>query len=153
MDMQDLYAAYNAKRDTLKAMDEKIEKREAALDRLKAKRDKLWDSVSWVDDIVKPLALSLREHTAADNFKVYGPFGLRAYTSIYLEKGNMTGGITLTMNDGKLFYDTGEKTGDYEHGSIGELNGFDNVTAPLPDDVSEITALLHWFEMPSACKN
>lgn len=43
-------------------------------------------------------------------------------------------------------YDTGEKTGDYQNGSIGELNGFNNVTAPLPDTIPEIAALLRWFD-------
>lgn len=145
--MVDIYAAFNEKKDELKAIDEKIEKREAALERLKAKRNKMCDNLSWVKMLVHPLADELKNLVGAEKYEVYGPFGLRAETSIYLRKGNRSGGITLTPHDKfRLYYDTGEKRGYYEDGSIGALNGMDNVEAPLPDDISEIAALLHWYE-------
>lgn len=145
--MNELYAAYAEKRGELKKITTKIEKHTAAIARLEKKRDKLWDTCGWVKMLVYPLADALKDFTGAEKYKVYGPFGLRADCSIYVKKGNMLGEITLTFDSNwRLHYDTGEKDGSYERGSIGDLNGFDNVTAPLPDSVSEIAALLRWFE-------
>ena len=149
MNLTNLYAAHDAKRAELKAMNEKIEKREAALERLRAKRDELWDSFSWVSMLVDPLAEALAEYPGANGFETFGPFGLRAATSIHLYKNEKLGHITLTLEDGKrLNYDTGEKCGNYASGSLGNLNGFDNVTASLPDSIPEIAELLHWYDNP-----
>lgn len=159
MNMNELYSAHDAKRAELEALRRKveeherlIEKHQATIRRIEKKRDKLWGSFSWVSMLVEPLAAALKEYCGGDEVKVYGPFGLRAYTSIYVCKGNRIGGITLTTTDAargwRLRYDTGEKTGAYESESIGALNGFDNKTAPLPDEISEIAALLGWFDDP-----
>lgn len=42
----------------------------------------------------------------------------------------------------QLDYDTGEKKGKFARNSIGELNGFDNVTAPLPLDAEKVAEIL-----------
>ena len=147
MNMNELYDAFTEKKAELKVLEDKIEKHERSIERLKAKYYKTCDSLSWVKCLVYPLAEELKNLVGAEKYDVYGPFGLRAETSIYLRKGKMSGSITLTPHDNfRLYYDTGEKRGQYEARSLGALNGMDNVEAPLPDDVSEIAALLHWFE-------
>lgn len=40
-----------------------------------------------------------------------------------------------------LRYETGECTDRYEPGTVGFINGLNNITAPLPDSVEEILAL------------
>lgn len=154
--MAELYAAHDTKRRELELLRKKveehyriIEKHKSAIRHIEKKRDKLWDSFSWVSMLVKPLAEALKQETGSESFKTYGPFGLRAYVSIYVHKGQKCGGITLTLDsEGRLRYDTGEKTCRYDSNStgIGALNGMDNVTAPLPDDISEIASLLRWFD-------
>ena len=44
--------------------------------------------------------------------------------------------------DFALSYDTGEHKGRYAAGTIGYLNGFDNVTAPLPLDAEKVAEIL-----------
>ena len=133
----------------LKRIDEKILQRSRQIERLKKKRDKVYYSFSWIDNVVKPLMHDLEKATGLTG-EIYGPFGLRAETSIYLRK-DMSKSITETetlsielehMSDG-TYYATGEETNNYQPMSIGWLNGFHHVMAPLPDTLEEIIALLH----------
>ena len=46
------------------------------------------------------------------------------------------------MKNVHLRYDTCERNNKYQHGSIGELNGFNKIEAPLPESVEEIVKLI-----------
>lgn len=145
--MQELYNNYTKTREEIKKVDDRIA-------RLERKRRSLEEKSSWVTQIVTPLAEKLAEHFGLF-YEIYGPFGLGARTSIYL-RADMTKsiveadtwGITLSpsFQDGRpvLYYETGEKTNDYQRGSIGELNGWNNRLAPLPDSVEEIAELMNF---------
>lgn len=134
----------------------KIAKHRKAIERLEKKQNSLWPK-SWVETIVVPLAAKLAEHFNL-KFEIYGPFGLRSTTSIYLlsdpKKGivdSETYSITLTphvVGDGMTvcYYETGEKDATYPPGSIGDLNGYGNVEAPLPDTIEEIIPLMRHSE-------
>lgn len=110
---------------------------------------------TWIEGIVKPLAMELAELRGMQ-YELYGPFGLRAATSIYLTpKGsdgnivkNDTWSITITIgkpNDKwEAYYDTGKCDSFYPQNSIGKLNGFDKEIALLPDTIEEINALLRF---------
>lgn len=89
-------------------------------------------------------------HTKADC-----TFGLRCETYIFWVDGdpeadkydNCVYSLTVTPDsikpeDFALSYDTGEHKGRYAAGSIGNLNGFDNVTAPLPLDAEKVAEIL-----------
>ncbi|WCK57062.1 hypothetical protein PP175_28145 (plasmid) [Aneurinibacillus sp. Ricciae_BoGa-3] len=85
-------------------------------------------------------------------YKVYGPFGINSRTSIHLiddEKKNIIEQKTLSitvrptdLRNGILYYETGEVTNQYADGSLPELNGGNQVIAPLPDTIEEILELL-----------
>ena len=47
-----------------------------------------------------------------------------------------------TMKSVHLRYDTYERDNSYERGSIGELNGFNKIEAPLPESIDEIVELI-----------
>lgn len=143
-------------RQAVEALDAKIRKHTASIQRLEKKRDKI-STRGWVQMIVIPLAEKLAEHFGL-KYEIYGPFGLRCETSIYLladlEKGIVksdTWGLTLTPHyDGEdnrtiCYYETGEETPGYEPGSIGWLNGFNRVEAPLPDSFEEIVKLMRFL--------
>lgn len=139
------------------ALDQKIRERKAQLERLEKRRKKV-PQTSWVEGIVEPLARTLANRTGLSS-EIYGPFGLNCTTSIYLRKDmsksiveQPTRSITLIPRYGEnlhywdddfiIYYQTGEKTNRYAPGTIGELNGMNNVAAPLPDTIEEIEKLL-----------
>ena len=115
--------------------------------------------VGWVKGALVPIAEALSARRGMP-YEIFGPFGMRGETSIYLfdtdnhsfTHGASAWGITVCpvlAHEGddcilSLTYDTGETTRECAPGSIGELNGFNNVTAKLPDTIEEIDALLHY---------
>ena len=46
------------------------------------------------------------------------------------------------MKSVQLRYDTYQRDNSYAHGSIGELNGFNKIEAPLPESIDEIIELI-----------
>ena len=112
---------------------------------------------SWIQMVAEPIAKELCEYTGHRYFEIYGPFGLRAETTIYLmDREDLriyekpTWSITLTPDfsfvqpepDFRLFYDTGNIREVYPRNSIGGLNNFGHETALLPDTIEEIAKLL-----------
>lgn len=71
-----------------------------------------------------------------------GPYGLRAEVIISSDSHILI--VTPDFEDGnlKLYYDTGEKTDRHQPNTIGEINGFNNVQAPLPDTIEEIAGIM-----------
>lgn len=150
LDIIEQYIALRKKeRDRIEKFDERIENTEAYLKRLKARRYKLPES-SWIDGIVKPLAERLSEMVNMP-YEIYGPFGLSCETSLYFRKdmsksicNQPTMSITLVPHDLKyaISYKTGEKTQKYAPNTIGDINGFNDITKPLPDNYEEIVAIV-----------
>lgn len=134
------------------AIDEKISERRAQIERLEKRRERLL-CAGWVEGIVEPLAAALASLTGL-SWEIYGPFGLRAETSIYLRE-DMSRSITeqttrsihlvpMHNKDGGyvIHYETREIDDSYQKGSLGEINGINRKTAPLPDTLEEIEKLL-----------
>lgn len=98
-------------------------------------------STSWVSTAITALAVDL-EDCIGKPVEVSGPYGLRLEVVIQIENTYLT--ITPTFDDDGLHlnYDTGERIQRFCSGSIGEMNGFNNVTAPLPDTLEEIVGLI-----------
>ena len=135
-------------RHEMQRIDEKIIQKKQQIERLEKKRNKVYYSFSWHEDVVKRLMKDLEEKTGLTG-EIYGPFGMRAATSIYLRK-DMTKGIceqtTLSIEleereDGTYYY-TGKNTKNYPSGSIGEINGMNHIMAPLPETIDEIVKVL-----------
>lgn len=135
-----------------------IEKRRKQIQRLEKKRDKLaLQAPDWVRDVMHPLAQEIAMKLN-QFYDVKGPFGIRAEVSIYIiedpdmsiiDQGQWS--ITITPhfnNDGDMefYYDTGEVKEDFAPGTVGSMNGMNNVEAPLPENIDEIIKLLKWCE-------
>ena len=159
----ELYDAYLAKEREERRINERIIDRELQIARLEKKKSKLG---GWHANLVIPLAEILTPLLECESYEILGPFGLRAETSIWFKKKDSTAkycdySLTLTvhnewetdnhykgqycMNTMKsvhLRYDTYERDNSYERGSIGELNGFNKIEAPLPESIDEIVKII-----------
>lgn len=88
----------------------------------------------WTKEIVAPLMLEVARLTPevtwdAENLHTHG---LRAVCSVYGKtRNNETVGLTFTFDGGVLSYDTGEVTHRFAPGTLGEINGMNNVSAPV----------------------
>ena len=102
---------------------------------------------SWTD-----ILLSIRddmERVSGMKFKASGHvFGLNCRTYIELsdDSGNSYNLIVLPKNEFSdefyLAYETGERTNRYPAGSLGAINGMNNLTAPLPDTAEELFEIM-----------
>lgn len=144
---QNLYNNYEIKCENY---ERKIQECERKIEYYKKQRKKLkW--VSWVDVIVGGFAKEICDRFDL-HYDIYGPFGMSCRTSVYFckkEKFNICEDqvikITIVPQNlvsGLLCYETGETTNEYQKGSIGEMNGYNNVIAELPNDINEIIMLL-----------
>lgn len=96
----------------------------------------------WIDSAIAALAVDIEEATGKPT-EISGPFGLRA--EIYLRAGDDYIIITPEFPEEEkieLYYDTGKFTDAYQPGTIGCINGMNNIRAPLPDTLDEIIGLL-----------
>ena len=159
----ELYDSYLAKEREERRINERIIDRELQIARLEKKKSKLG---GWHANLVIPLAEILTPLLDCERYEILGPFGLRAETSIWFKKKDSTAkycdySLTLTvhnewetdnhykgqycmstMKSVHLRYDTYERDNSYERGSIGELNGFNKIEAPLPESIDEIVKII-----------
>ncbi len=159
----ELYDAYLAKSQEERRINERIIDRERQIARLNKKKDKLG---GWHANLIIPLAKVLTPLLDCDTYKILGPFGLRAETSIWFKKNGSTAkycdySLSLTvhhefhdnheykkrycsaaMKSVQLRYDTYARDNSYARGSIGELNGFNKIEAPLPESIDDIVKLI-----------
>ena len=84
--------------------------------------------------------------------EVYGPFGIRAYSCIFVidpskksgsgRDGEIVGSLTIEGTEGGYLYETGEVINRFPEGSIGYMNNMNNVVAKLPVYTEEVLDLL-----------
>ena len=153
--LEELYAKYRehgAKEKKLEALIAKHQKR------LK----KLQEKGGWYQQVLVPLAEALSKELNMP-YDIYGPFGLGCATSIYFFPSGKIGSIvkedtySITLHPSSrptddysipfedrfyLTYNTREKKNEYPEGTIGYLNGFNNVEAELPDDLTKILEIV-----------
>ncbi len=110
------------------------------------------EKVNWMDGVIKPLAAALAEATGL-YWKVTGPCGIccrvyidlckdpdepvlfQIHKEIILQPDFTDDGLTI-------MYETGETTDRFAKGSVGALNGMNNVKKPLPNSVDEILKIM-----------
>lgn len=110
------------------------------------------EKVNWMDGVIKPLAAALAEATGL-YWKVTGPCGIccrvyidlckdpdepvlfQSHKEIILQPDFTDDGLTI-------MYETGETTDRFAKGSVGALNGMNNVKKPLPNSVDEILKIM-----------
>lgn len=147
---------YDSMCKDIESLETKISEREKQIERLKKRIIKRRNEhykknfPGWIQTIIEPLMHDLEKETGLHG-EIYGPFGLCNKTSIYLRE-DMEKSITdqdtlhITLEpprEGKLYYETGEIKKGYPKGSIGELNGMNNVMGVLPDTIEEIVQIMH----------
>lgn len=150
--MLKIYEEFNKQQAEYNARVQRLEKLIAA--HKKTLRKLEHEGKGWIEGVLYPLAKRISGELNGMPWEIYGPFGLSCETTVYFFPGDgrdickdETYGITLypQMSEEKGFYltyDTGKRTNNYPEGSIGWMNGFHHVQAELPDDISEIVALL-----------
>lgn len=134
------------------------------------KRNKLELKRGNFPNIVYPLCEEIKKRCGFEYCEIYGPFGMCASTSLHFSNEGThnyrkyTDGwvddnidicnvdnwcITIQPNDkypSGFEYKTGETTNTYQKGSIGELNGMNDVCKELPANIDEIIKLLEFHK-------
>lgn len=105
----------------------------------------------FTDEVTDLLARRIRKMPEYADCKIesMGPFGLRATCSVSVERGNDLLGFLTVGYGQKEFgapftyddYDAPKKR-TYPNGSIGDMNGFNNITRTLPVDIDEVLKLV-----------
>jgi hypothetical protein len=110
------------------------------------------DYGNWMSDVLWPLADELARRTGKHP-QLSGPAGLGSKLTIALvddrdKRSYEQESLEITVepvfeDDCMVFnYETGAVSDRYKPGTLGHLNGLNNITAPLPDSVEEILVLL-----------
>lgn len=153
MTMKEIYADYREYegkyREKVSRLEKLIDRHQSSLKRLKHKHE------GWIKRLLIPLADEISQKMGGMPYEIYGPYGLAAHVTIYLFPTGMkdvtkdetyTLGVEPYFRDGvdsfSLKYDTGKSTNEYAKGSIGYLNGFNQIYEELPDSIEEIIGLL-----------
>ena len=133
------------------ACEQKRGEYENKIKRLKIKLEKL-GYVSWINEIIKPIAKLLNEKMPDRYFDILGPFGLSCETSIHFYKNGIEEKELFTGDNCKSIHfrpsnlDNGEirivdytkNTNKYAPGTIGEMNRFNYSTIPVPETIDEL---------------
>lgn len=122
------------------------ERAERSMERISKKMNTLthpW----WHDYLVVPIAEYFAKEYDA-RYEISGPFGIRSETSIYwhLPDGSVKHLLLTPANLPGLHYDTGEMKSEFTKGSIGSMNGMNNVSAPLPEEWDGVRAVIRDVE-------
>ena len=141
----------------------KVIKLEKSLNNANKKLMEQQEKASTFDSILYPLIDEIKKRCGYEYADIYGPFGMTCETSIYFSHVGShksrnhlkcdsidicdvdTWGLTLCPNDhyrSGYEYFTGETTNQYPEGTIGYLNGMNNIYKELPCDIDEIIKLL-----------
>ena len=148
--INELYNAYLAKDQEERRINERIVDRELQIKRLEKKKRKIG---GWIDNLVIPLAqilMPLLECETSIWFKKPNSSAQYCdnrlcltvetkYDKNYTYKGSYCSPV---MNEVYLSYDTGKRNNEYQEGSIGYLNGYNNVEAPLPESIDEMVKII-----------
>lgn len=145
---------------------DRADKKEAEIERAQKLLRKIKDKMSWVDNLLVPIAKAIVEKEGFHSFEILGPFGLTCETSVWLWKTeedrkarNEPDGLKpllsiqfrpMGYNDENGRYRIGlavtthEKTQEYPEGSIGALNGFGKKQIDIDDwDLDTLIAFMY----------
>lgn len=102
-----------------------------------------WSGQSWCGSAIAPLAVDLEERLG-EPAVIAGPYGLRCEVHITVGHKHITitPGFEGEKNELRLYYDTGEVEPRHPALSVAWANGYNNVTARLPDTLDGIIAVM-----------
>jgi hypothetical protein len=130
----------------------RVEKAKKAKERAEKKYNDLW-KLSWIDLLVRPIALQLAKHFPGRKMEILGPFGLGCETSVWFKQNkpgvdenklfDIKGGIkAITFRPGDLkqgelrIVKRDEDNGSCPKGSIGAVNGFNHPTVLITPEMT-----------------
>ena len=103
---------------------------------------------SWIDEIIKPIAELLVKRMKNRHYEILGPFGMTCETSIHfyingnknqLENCRAINFRPVDLEIGKIeIVDYDNNTNEYKKGTIGEVNGMNYRTIPMPDTIDKL---------------
>lgn len=104
---------------------------------------------SWIDTIIVPIAEEMLKQMPDRHYRILGPFGLAAETSIHFYNKEETDTLDITFvpdleNCTVSLKDYSKNCQLYAKGTVGELNGFNYAIIPLKDTIEE---LMEWLYM------
>lgn len=105
-------------------------------------------SYGLIDYIEKMLIKTKDERIVGKRITKYGPFGLRAYSSLYIKDAEkddqICGHLTVEADEyrGCYRYETSQKINAYPKGSIGEMNRMNIVTKELSNNILDVLDLI-----------
>jgi hypothetical protein len=127
----------------------KIGRIEKQVERLNKKLKRAYDArTSWVDEIIKPIAVLLAPFFPERRWEIYGPFGLVCSVSIHFYKNGVSEDkkfdgkncLSITFRPGNLqlgellVVDYRKNLKEYPKGSIGEMNGMNHPAVEMKPD-------------------
>lgn len=131
------YKAYREQNEHLQQQKDnsrqKINWHERRIARLSAKQQALFRPY-WPNEILPPVLEELVRLTPEIKWESNELciFGLRCVCPVYGKtKEGHTVSLSFTFGDNSLYYDTGEVTDRFEPGTLGYINGMNNVSAPV----------------------
>ena len=164
--IKDIIAMYQVKyadqEGRRKVIRDKIEKKQNQIEKITAQIDGLENRlykiahVSWIDEIIEPIAKAMTEQLPDRHYEVLGPFGLCARVSIHFYRDEITGQsrwkgdntLSITFDPADLnagdiqIVDYETNTGRFAKGTLGEVNGMNYPTIPMPETIEGLIALM-----------
>jgi len=130
---------------------------EAQLEACKQELEELGNGPFWFERLVKPIAKALAGCYPDRRYEILGPFGLSCEATIHLYRkdvpedeklvGDNCLSITFIPGDlekGELYIrDYRRKTGDYPKNSLGDINGMNYASVPIPAH-ADLDWLVQW---------
>ncbi len=129
---------YIAFQEAMNLIKNKITVREKQIERLKLRDNKLHEQSWWGDILIRPVMEEVKKkypNLSWDDEKLT-PMGLRCAVSIFADdnKGKTAVWLLFTpgnLNLGEIWYDTGVKKKEFAEGTIGYINGMNNLSVVL----------------------
>lgn len=143
--IEQIYLSYHDKKTAIQEFDDKIKEAGKKIERLKKRKDKI--CCHWTDNLIRPVMEELAKITPDIQWEMKDcliPLGMRCNCSVFGKtKDDITVGVTFTPGAGDtLNFDTGEYRIGCQHNTLGDLNGFNNITAALTD-IEQLVELVH----------
>lgn len=146
-----IYQSYSEKVAAVEVIKAKITAAEKKIERLQKRKESI--KLHWTDDLIRPVMEELAKITPDIQWETKErliPLGLRCNCSVFGKtKDDITVGVTFTPCSGdRLCFDTGESRIGYQKNTLGDVNGFNNITAELTD-ISQLVDLIRNQEAAS----
>jgi len=131
-------------RETKETLQKKVKATQKRLDNLNTKYNTM-PYPHWLDYYLHPIAEALTDEFPNSHYELGGPFGLDCETSISLYEGKKLLAflqfVPGNLDEGEIFLrDYSVDTHRFGSGTIGEVNGMNHPSIPIPIDAD-----ISWF--------